>query len=171
MVEIHLSINRLLSVRLSGKFLGGKLHFDLSPGDPNTLYVCQQNGTWSADTGRVLKSTDGGNTWDNITNNVSAYLKSILVQPGADGKDIVYLFTNARNLLGSNVYYRKADDVSWLVMNTEYPAGMYVNIPKIFYRDSKIRVAGNAGVWEHPLIDAVYEPLIQPWVEKNTTNV
>ncbi len=149
-----------------GSFWGGKLHFDLSPGDPNTLYVCQQNGTWSADTGRVLKSTDGGNTWDNITNNVSAYLKSILVQPGADGKDIVYLFTNARNLLGSNVYYRKADDVSWLVMNTEYPAGMYVNIPKIFYRDSKIRVAGNAGVWEHPLMDTVYEPLIQPWVEK-----
>ncbi|MBK6785835.1 MAG: hypothetical protein IPG79_20365 [Saprospiraceae bacterium] len=38
-----------------GSFWGGKLHFDLSPGDPNTLYVCQQNGTWSADTGRVLK--------------------------------------------------------------------------------------------------------------------
>lgn len=155
-----------ISSAFGGSYWGGKLHIDVSPNDPNTVYICQQNGTWSADIGRVLKSTNGGDTWQNITDNVSAYLKSILVQPGQNDEDVIYLFTNARNMLGSKVYFRKTNDTAWQTMDIDYPAGMYVNIPKIFYRDSKIRVSGNAGVWEHPLVDTLYEPVIQPWVEK-----
>lgn len=155
-----------VSSALGGSYWGGKLHFQLSPIDPNIIYVCQQNGTWSADKGRIIVSKDGGDTWTNWTDNISAYLKSILIQPGADGKDIVYLFTNARNNQSSNVYFRKTDSSEWLPIDMDYPAGMSVNIPKIFYRDSKIRVSGNAGIWEYPLIDTSYQPLVQPWVEK-----
>jgi len=35
-----------------------------------------------------------------------------------------------------------------------------------FYRDSKIRVAGNAGIWESPLSEPNFQPILNPWVEK-----
>ncbi len=156
------------AANLGGSFWAGKLHFDISPTDANTLYICQQNGTWSADKGRVLVSNDGGNSVVDWTSNIDDYLKSILVQKGENGEDIVYLFTIAKNNLSSKVYYRTAKMDQWERMDSEYPAGMVVNIPKIFYRDSKIRVSGNAGVWEHPLLSSEYEPIVRPWVEKKT---
>ncbi len=153
---------------LGGAFWAGKLHFDISPTDPNTIYICQQNGTWSSDKGRILVSKDGGNTVSNWTANIDAFLKSILVQKSGEGEDMVYLFTIAKNNLLSKVYFRTQSMTEWEEMSAEYPAGMVVNIPKIFYRDSKIRVSGNAGVWEHPLLSSDYAPIIRPVVEKST---
>ena len=154
------------SAEYGGLFWAGKLHFDISPTDGNVIYLCQQNGTWSADKGRVLVSSDGGDTWKNWTDNIDGYLKSVVVQKDSLGQDIVYLFTIAKNNLSSKVYYRQSDMPGWTLLDNGYPAGMQVNIPKIFYRDSKIRVSGNAGVWEHPLLDNAYQPLVRPWVEK-----
>lgn len=148
-----------------GSFWAGKLHIDISPSDDNNVYICQQKGTWSADKGRVLMSRDGGNTWVNWTDNIDGYLKSLLVQTDRHGQDIVYLFTIAKNNLSSKVYYRTHSMPEWELLDKGYPAGMQVNIPKIFFRDSKIRVSGNAGVWEHPLLDNEYEPVVRPWVE------
>lgn len=159
-------LDKVTANEYGGTFWGGKMHFDISPSNSDNIYVCQQNGTWSEEIGRVLVSKDGGATWSNWTHNVNAYLKSILVQPGSNGEDIVYLFTNAKNTLKATVYYRTETMNKWELLENGYPAGMYVNIAKIFYRDSKLRVAGNAGVWEHPLIDQKFEPILQPWVEK-----
>jgi hypothetical protein len=148
-----------------GSFWAGKLHIDISPSDDNNVYICQQNGTWSSDKGRVLMSRDGGDSWVNWTDNIDGYLKSLLVQTDSNGQDIVYLFTMAKNNLNSKVYYRTHNMPGWELLDKGYPAGMQVNIPRIFFRDSKIRVSGNAGVWEHPLLDNEYEPIVRPWVE------
>lgn len=158
------------SPEFGGSYWAGKLHFDISPSHPNTLYLCQQNGTWSADKGRILVSYDGGDNWENWTDNIDEYLKSILIQKGKDEEDIVYLFTNAKNNLNSKVYYRSQQMLTWQPMDTEYPSGMQVNSPKLFYRDSKIRVSGNAGVWEHPFLEMDYEPMVRPWVENKVYN-
>ncbi|MBL0294987.1 MAG: discoidin domain-containing protein [Saprospiraceae bacterium] len=148
-------------------YWGGKHHFDISPYDPNKIYVCQQNGIWSSDLGKVLMSSDGGDSWHDISTNITGnYLKAVLVQPGINQSEVLYLFTIPHDNLGSNVYFKRSDAQDWTSMSDEYPVGMIVNMPKIFYKDSKIRVAGTSGVWEHKLKDTLYEPIIQPWVEQ-----
>jgi photosystem II stability/assembly factor-like uncharacterized protein len=148
----------------------GKLFFEISPYDENIIYACLQNGTWSSDIGKIFLSKDGGTTWKNLTDNVSEYLKCIIVQPGSDGKDIVYLFTNSIGNRSAKVYYRSEGMEEWMRYDNGYPSGMAVNIAIPFYRDNKIRSAGNAGVWEVPLLDSLYTPIVNPWVEKPIYN-
>ena len=65
--------------------------------DANTIYACQQNGTWSSDLGKIFKSTDGGDSWTDWTANLNPYAKSIVVQADESGNDIIYLFTSNIN--------------------------------------------------------------------------
>jgi len=144
---------------------GGRLFFATSPNDENTIYACLQNGTWSSDVGKVFKSADGGDTWENWTGNLSEYTKNIVVQPDANGNDMVYLFTNARDKR-AKVFVRDVSSSEWVEFSNGFPAGFQVNLAMPFFRDSKIRVAGNSGIWESPLAESNFEPILNPWVEK-----
>ncbi len=144
----------------------GKLFFAISPTDENRLYACLQNGTWSADIGEVFMSTDGGESWENWTGTLSEYTKCLVVQPATEGGEIVYLFTNSRGGSEAGVYYRTAEMEDWGAYTGGYPSGMSVNLAMPFFRDGKIRVAGNAGIWEAELIEPEFEPIINPWVER-----
>ena len=148
----------------------GKLFFAVSPYNENVIYACLQNGTWSADIGEVFCSTDGGETWEDWTGSLTEYTKCIVVQPTAEGEDLVYLFTTARNGQPGSVYMRDAGLDDWQAYNESYPAGMSVNLALPFFRDSKLRVAGGAGVWEAPLAEQEFTPIINPWVEKSFYN-
>ncbi|OQX81182.1 MAG: hypothetical protein B6D64_02250 [Bacteroidetes bacterium 4484_276] len=44
----------------------------------------------------------------------------------------------------------------WEAYDNNYPAGMPVNLALPFFRDSKLRVAGLAGVWESALAEPEY---------------
>lgn len=149
-------------------YWNGKLFFAISPYDENLIYACLQNGTWSTDLGKVFRSKDGGNTWDDFTGTVSELTKCIVVQPTNEGKDLVYLFTNSKNGNPAKVYYRTSSMTDWSDYGTNFPSGMAVNIALPFYRDSKLRVAGNGSVWESPFAETEFKPLITPWVEKAT---
>ncbi len=144
----------------------GKLFFALSPYNGNRLYACLQNGTWSADLGRIYKSEDGGDSWTNWSGTVSEYTKGIVVQPTSDGKDLVYLFSNAINGTSAHVWYRREDMTAWEDFSHNYPAGMHVNLALPFFRDSKLRVAGSGSVWESDLQEKEFTPIITPWVER-----
>jgi photosystem II stability/assembly factor-like uncharacterized protein len=144
----------------------GKLFFAISPYNENVIYACLQNGTWTADIGKVFRSEDGGDTWTDFTGSLSEYTKCLVIQPGSEGQDIVYLFSNSRNGQAANVFYRTVTMDDWEPFNMNYPVGMTVNMALPFFRDGKLRVAGNAGVWESPLLETVFEPLVDPWVEK-----
>jgi photosystem II stability/assembly factor-like uncharacterized protein/PKD repeat protein len=144
----------------------GKLFFDISPYDENLIYACLQNGTWSADIGKVFRSTDGGDTWENWTGGLSEYMKCMAVQPDSTGGDLVYLFTNAINGKAARVFFRRAGMADWALFNNNYPAGMYVNVAMPFFMDGKLRVGGNGGVWESPMADAAFSPIVNPWAEK-----
>ena len=84
----------LTNAQNGGSYWQGKLHFDISPNDANTIYACQQNGTWSSDLGKIFKSTNGGDSWTDWTANLNPYTKSIVIQADESGNDIVYLFTS-----------------------------------------------------------------------------
>lgn len=148
----------------------GKIFLAISPYNENVVYACLMNGTWSADIGRVFKSTDGGDTWEDYTGTVSAYLKCLVVQPTTDQKDLTYLFTNGINGTPARVYYRKDGMSDWLPYSNGYPAGMTVNMALPFFRDGKLRVGGNCSVWESPMAEAEFAPIVNPWVEKSHYN-
>ncbi|MCX6249429.1 MAG: discoidin domain-containing protein [Bacteroidetes bacterium] len=144
----------------------GKLFFAISPYDENVIYACLQNGTWSTDIGKVFKSTDGGDSWTDWSGSVSEYLKCIVIQPDITDHDIVYLFTSAISGNEAKVFYRKEGMTDWAAFDNNYPAGMAVNLALPFFRDAELRVAGNSGVWETPLLEQDFKPIVNPWIEK-----
>ncbi len=148
----------------------GKTFIAISPYDENTIYTCLQNGTWSSDIGKVFRSADGGDTWEDLTGTISEYTKCLAIQPTNDGSDLIYLATNARDGQTAKVYYRKDSMDDWELFNDGYPAAKYVNLALSYYRDSKLRIAGNGGVWESPFQEEEYTPIINPWLEKSHVN-
>jgi len=148
----------------------GKLFFTISSYDENLIYACLQNGTWSSDIGKVFRSEDGGDTWEDWTGTLNEYTKCLCVQPSNPQTDIVYLFTQSRGGSLASVYYRTDGMSDWESYDENYPAGMSVNLAMPFFRDGKIRVAGNAGVWESGLKEPEFEPIINPWVERDYFN-
>ena len=144
----------------------GKLFFAISPYDENVIYACLSNGTWTADVGKVFKSVDGGDSWEDWTGSLSEYTKNLVVQPSPEGTDIVYMFSTSREGAVAGVYCRTEGMDDWETFSTNYPAGMDVNMALPFYRDGKLRVAGNSGVWESPLKEPEFTPIINPWVER-----
>jgi hypothetical protein len=144
----------------------GKLFFAISPYDENLIYACLQNGTWSSDIGMIFRSSDGGDSWEDWTGTLSEYTKCLCVQPSDDQSEIIYLFTTSRGGSVAGVFYRTEGMDDWVSFDTDYPAGMSVNLAMPFFRDGKIRVAGSAGIWESTLKEPEFEPIINPWVER-----
>ncbi len=142
----------------------GRTHISVSPTNGNVVYATFSNGTWSADIGKVFRSTDGGDTWSDFTGTMSEYLKCTVIQPDKEGKDIAYMFSNAKNEKSGKVYYRTSDMTDWELFNEGYPAGMSVNLALPFFRDGKIRVAGIGSIWESPMIDTSFAPIAKAWV-------
>jgi PKD repeat protein/photosystem II stability/assembly factor-like uncharacterized protein len=144
----------------------GKLHFVISPNDANTIYACLSNGTWSADIGKIFKSTDGGNTWEDWSGTLDVLTKTLLIQPDATANDILYLFTTNKDGNPGQCYIRRTGESDWTTYGDNYPASMAPNHALPFFRDSKIRLAGTGGIWETTLDEPNFQPIIQPWVER-----
>ena len=156
----------LTSSQYGGSYWKGRTFIAISPYDENVIYACLQNGTWSSDIGEIFRSTDGGETWEDWSGSISEYTKCLVIQPTTEETDLVYLFTNATNGNTAKVFYRKDGMADWEPFDSNYPAGMKVNMALPFFRDGKLRVAGGAGVWESPMQEEEFTPIINPWIEK-----
>ncbi len=153
-----------------GSKMKGRTNIKLSLFNENTLYTCYSIGLGGATLGKVFKSTDGGDSWIEWTGAVNGHTKCLVVQPSNDGKDLVYLFTTKRNGNAAQVYYRKSDASAWSSFNNNFPKNFAIKTAIPFFRDGKIRVAGSGGVWETPLQEQNYTPIIEPWVDVNSNN-
>ncbi len=133
----------------------------LSYTDENTLWITSPNNT---NNNKVFITTNGGTSWTNLTTasiNGSSY-RNIVQQAGTDGG--VYIVAK-----GAKVFYRNNTMADWVSFSASLPKGTYPLRTLPFYRDGKLRTAGNRGIWE---ID-FYEdgaPVAQPTVDKLTTN-
>jgi len=153
-----------------GSKMRGRTNLVISPYDENTIYACYSNGTWGGDKGGVFKSVDGGDSWTNITGTINAYTKNLVIQPTASGEDLVYLFTTSSKAAKSDVYYRKSSMTEWKLFTNQYPGNFKVNTAIPFFRDAKLRLAGGGGVWESPLQEQGFKPMVNPWVENSSNN-
>jgi photosystem II stability/assembly factor-like uncharacterized protein len=118
----------------------------LSERDANELWLVLRSGTNGK---KIYKSTNGGTTWDNWTTSVlnNVTIADAVHQYGTDGG--VYLLCDA-----GRVFYRNNTLSNWQIFKTGLPINMYPGKAKIFYKENKIRSAGNIGIWESDL----YEP-------------
>lgn len=146
---------------------GGSLYITISPNDENRIYACFQNGTWSSTEGRIFSSADGGDTWQEITGSLNVFTKMLVVQPDQNGEDIIYLFANSGVNQNAEVYVKKSSEDFWTEYNCDLPANFRFIFAQAFYRDSKLRIAGNAGIWEAPLLQSDYRPLLAPWISSS----
>jgi hypothetical protein len=149
----------------------GYLHFVISPYDENKIYICPQKESrlFRGET-KILRSTDGGDTWENWFGSLTQkdYTKCLVIQPTIDGKDLVYAFMTSQKsdaTILSKVYFRKEDMTDWEEYDNGFPVDFRVNLALPFYRDSKLRVAGTAGIWESPFEEPEYTPIINPWID------
>ncbi len=122
----------------------------------NELWVALKNGSSS---NKVFKTTNGGNSWINITTPTigSMSILSIVHQMGTDGG--IYI-----GGYDGKVYYRNNTLSDWQNYSSGLPVNGYAPFLKPFYRDNKLRLAGN-GVWEAPLFEPS-APSAQPMVDK-----
>lgn len=145
----------------------GNLFFCISPNDPQVIYAtCNQHYP-----AKVFKSIDGGDTWTSWTDDLpaNATAKHVMIQPDENGNDLVYITLTANRSFATNaaVYYRKADANTWVNFSNNMPPGLEIRFAKPFYRDSKIRLGTNCGVWESPMTVKSFRPVIIPWVESS----
>lgn len=144
----------------------GQIAFAISPYNENVVYAAKQNGAWDTFNSEMYKTTDGGATWTQWSV-LGRSIKTISIQPTKEGKDLVYISTNAQSGKQAKVFIKMDGDANWTEFATNYPAGMNAIAAAPFFRDSKLRIAGNAGVWETPLAQTDYTPIITPWVSQS----
>ncbi|WP_034040896.1 discoidin domain-containing protein [Wocania ichthyoenteri] len=152
-----------------GSKMNGRTSLVISPYDENTIYACYSNGNQTNTIGSVFKSVNGGDTWTNITGTVNGHTKKLVIQPTTSGEDLIYLFNTSSSGNQSEVYYRKSSMSDWSLFANNYPGNFRIRAAIPFYRDGKIRLAGGGGVWETPLQEQNFTPIVNPWVE-NVSN-
>jgi len=138
--------------------------------DPDTVWILNQRAGATSGLGRVFVSHDGAASWIDLTTPMLAGRKwtSIAHQAGTNGG--IYIASN-RGEAGSNparVLYRDATMSDWVDHSAglPYSANPIKLIP--FYRDGKLRWAGNRGVWEIDFYEPDWTPTAQPFVSGGT---
>lgn len=111
--------------------------------DPNEVWI-----TYSSvqTTCKVIKSTDGGATWINLTTpTLSAFpTERIRHQRGSDGG----VYTANKD----GVYYRNNTMADWALLGTGLPL-MDIRWIFINYNLGKLRIGTSRGAWEHDLFE------------------
>ena len=146
------------------------LRLAASSSDPDTVWVLNQRSGATSSAGRVFVSSDGGNSWTNLTTPMLAGRQwtALAHQAGTDGG--VYI-ASRRGAAGTNparVLYRDATMTDWV----DHSAGLPPSANPIkllpFYRDGKLRWAGNRGVWEIDFYEQDWTPMAQAFVSGGT---
>ncbi|MEY4593864.1 MAG: hypothetical protein RIQ47_274, partial [Bacteroidota bacterium] len=109
---------------------------------------------------KVFRTVNGGSSWINYTTPTitGGSYRNIVHQAGTLGG--VYILG-----VGGYVYYRNDTMTDWIDYSNQFPVGMNPLTSAMFYRDGKLRTAGNRGIWQ---VDFYEEgiPVAQPTVDK-----
>ncbi len=132
----------------------------VNPLNENEVFLCMANG---AAANKVFRSIDGGTSWTNITGTALNGKKVAFLQFHGGTASGVYAITNTKP---SKVYYKDTAMSDWVNFSDGLPASLNAREGGlIFYRDNKMRLAGNCSIWETPLY-ATGAPVAQPMADK-----
>ncbi len=138
-----------------------RVSLSLSYSDENRLYMVSPSNSLG---NRVFVTTDGGASWSNLTtptiNNMT--YTAIVYHNGTD---------NGVYILGDNgiVFYKSDSEPDWVPFSTGLPLVHNNEHVLAFYRDSKLRSAGNQGIWQVEFYEEG-TPVAQPTVDKLTSS-
>ncbi len=118
-----------------------RLDLTLDPNSTNKLWVISAYG---ANRQKVYASTDGGQSWDNKTTATLDNHRTldIVYQAGTD--EVVYVVTDY------GVFYWDTNASDWVMYSDGLPFLTRALSLKLFYRDSKVRLSSDRGIWEAP---------------------
>ncbi|THU30237.1 PKD domain-containing protein [Niastella caeni] len=133
----------------------------------NIVFLCMRHGIEGQ---KVFKSINGGATWVNYTGILTKQpIAFIVPQAGTNGG--VYAIANEEPQNdGYQVYYRDNALSDWIPYSSGLPRNFRCRQGGIiFYRDNKLRMAGNRGIWESPLY-STGTPVAQPMADRQFLN-
>ena len=127
--------------------------------------------------GGMYRTRDNGQTWEKM--NAGLEMQTPSGQMGTYGitrffltgndKNAVYAIADARQdytedtfIYAGKVVYWDEEQNRWSDFSQGLPAMIRVNRMLPFYKDGKIRIATNNGVWETALVDSMFTPVAQP---------
>ena len=143
----------------------GSMRISLSATDENVLWAAFDNVSGTL-LGKVYKSTDGGATWTDKTTSALDNYSIKWVQMTSNTEGGVYIAAVSGK---GRVFYIDDSQPNWIDFSTNLPASMDIIRLLPFYRDAKLRVAGNRGIWETALYNENFAPIAQPMVDKQTS--
>ncbi|MCC6460620.1 MAG: HYR domain-containing protein, partial [Saprospiraceae bacterium] len=118
--------------------------------DPNTLWLALTHpySWYTADGFKVFTSTDGGNSWSNLSTQTlnGEHIKHIEHLRGSKGG--VYIGTHR------TVYYRNNTMPDWEICNNQLPALTYCTRLLPYYKGGKLRNASDRSVYESDLFES-----------------
>lgn len=143
----------------SGYNANEQKNIDISHTDVNTIWCILRA---SSNIAKVLKSTDGGTNWTNITGNLltNQRPRSIAHQQGTDG-GIYVGTTNA-------IYYKNNTMPDFVLYNSGLPIKTDVNFQYPNYTYQKLRIASYRGAYQGDFYE-VSQPIAKPSVNKIKT--
>jgi photosystem II stability/assembly factor-like uncharacterized protein len=132
----------------------------VSGSDANTLWAAYRSGPNGR---KIYKSTDGGNTWTNLTTAAlnGMNISDMAHQLGTDGG--IYLIGDY-----GKVFYRNNTMSDWAAFSTGLPLALTTEISriKLNYKLKKARIASSYGIWESDFYESSATSFAQPMVEK-----
>jgi len=133
----------------------------LDPKNPDKLWLALM-GNFSGD--KVFESTDGGDTWTSISSAAinGENLISIHHQMGSDDG----LYIGCYN----NIFYKSDNTADWQEFSNNLPMNIENKFLTTFYGESKIRVAGNRGVYQCDFYEDA-DPIAMIAAETRTLNL
>jgi hypothetical protein len=133
------------------------VYISVDQNNEDIIYFATSNGGTSNN--KVYKSIDGGNTWTNLSTDAldDHAMKAIMSVAGTDGG--VYCIAS------NGVFYINNTLPDWETLITNLPVSAALRDIKPYYKEGKLRVAGDArGVWGADLYDSPTIVIPQPTV-------
>lgn len=118
-----------------------KMEISVDPTNDDVVWAIEVNS------GTVFRTTDGGSSWEDMTTSILSghQLRDVIVQGGSD---VVYIVSN------TSAFYWDNDASEWVDYGAGLPAKMDALELRIFYKESKLRLADKGkGIWEAPLVE------------------
>lgn len=130
----------------------------------------------SGEAGGMFRTKDDGKTWEKVDKNLvlgstgeKLFVRRFFLT--GNTKNAVYAVGNVMRSLGNSynatrgrVLYWDDNSDGWQDYSEGLPPVITINRMLPFYKDGKIRIATNNGIWQRDLADSHFTPIAQPLI-------